>query len=290
MRIFEPCAGMASVSLHAALEITKNPVAYRGSKIGYAKIICKILQARAPQEIWLNDPDDDIYRFWSSVAAGGAPDMIAHIKSWGDEPAQALWDRLQNTQGDDVFEAVKWAWMWGVAWPVGSKKFRGELRYVTPKAQDYLGAKTVSRLVAKYGRGPDGQVQYADRGHREKLSQRLAMLEGLPPITVTNHPASQIQPQAGWLVYVDPPYKGTQGYNHTFQRSDVLEFAGRWSDMGCKVCISEQEAMDLPGWVDLDITEHRSGVARVRTKSVQEYLTVNYDPGWPEEYLSFFGG
>jgi hypothetical protein len=82
----------------------------------------------------------------------------------------------------------------------------------------------------------------------------------------------------GVYLYMDPPYRGTTGYQATLPRADVLAVAQRWSDAGAVVCVSEAEPLDLPGWHHVEITTARVGQKRTFSRQSLEVLTIKREP------------
>ena len=58
----------------------------------------------------------------------------------------------------------------------------------------------------------------------------------------------------GAVAYIDPPYVGCTGYAAACSRVEVLRLAADLHRRGARVVLSEQEALDLPGWHTRDIT------------------------------------
>lgn len=50
------------------------------------------------------------------------------------------------------------------------------------------------------------------------------------------------EPGSGWIVYCDPPYKGTTGYKQEFDHFTFWEIMRRWSCAGALVFVSEYHA------------------------------------------------
>jgi len=83
---------------------------------------------------------------------------------------------------------------------------------------------------------------------------------------------------AGCVVYMDPPYLDTTGYQHNLSREEVVSIAVEYAVLGAHVAISE--ATPLPelvalGWHVADITAGRKGQKRTFSKQQGEYLTMN---------------
>ena len=81
------------------------------------------------------------------------------------------------------------------------------------------------------------------------------------------------------VVYIDPPYLNTTGYQHDLSREAVIQLARAWDEVGADVYISEAEEIPL-GWHTTDITDTRVGQKRTFSKQQREILTHNRAPQW----------
>ena len=83
----------------------------------------------------------------------------------------------------------------------------------------------------------------------------MRRLRTLPPAGLPLrawHGAASIPPVGGAVVYLDPPYRGTTGYQPgDLDRDGVLTLVERWRSAGSVVAVSETEP--LPGGVAVDI-------------------------------------
>jgi len=85
----------------------------------------------------------------------------------------------------------------------------------------------------------------------------------------------------GVVVYQDPPYLGTTGYQSDIPRADVIATALDFAALGAVVCVSEAEPLaDLTGrgWHVAEITEGRKGQKRTFSAQKREYLTMSREP------------
>ena len=126
----------------------------------------------------------------------------------------------------------------------------------------------------------------------DKSADRVTTLPPLPA-AVSNLDAAAIEPvpplPPGTCVFLDPPYQGTTGYAHTFDRAAVLDVARRWRDAGARVAVSEAEPLDLHGWHHVEITGVRKGQKRTFSKQKREWLTLSHPPAWtPEQQIDLF--
>lgn len=103
----------------------------------------------------------------------------------------------------------------------------------------------------------------------------VAEAAGPPP----NHPGIP----EGSIVYVDPPYVGTTGYDHDLPRAEVVRLSRAWHAAGATVAISEAEPIaDLvaEGWHAVNLSAQRFGQARTFSRQKEEWLTLSRTPAW----------
>lgn len=74
-----------------------------------------------------------------------------------------------------------------------------------------------------------------------QMAKRLKTIGRLDRIEGHRCSALDLEPVTGATVYIDPPYRNTQGYGHDFERDEVLSTVDRWLEHGARVAISEAE-------------------------------------------------
>ena len=269
----ELCAGLASVSL--VLQGGKNarpPVSRMGNKRGYAEAIlwaCGLRQGQGAHRFLWCEPDPGCSAL---LRAYGRPEVLREaaqiIRGWADEDPRELWERLKAEgpiRSNEADEVARWGCVVGWA------------------------------LHGQY-RGP-GSVNQHGRGNitAEGIARRLDAAPTFPAMTV-HRDAVKVAPPAlpaGSVVFVDPPYVGTSGYDHDLPRADVINLAQRWQAAGALVCISEQEPIAqliADGWHALDITRTRKGRKRTFSRQQAEWLTMSEPPKWrPAVQVGLFG-
>lgn len=90
-------------------------------------------------------------------------------------------------------------------------------------------------------------------------------------------------------VYMDPPYEGVTGYQHSLSRDKVIEVAQRWAAAGAIVAVSEDDPLPIHGWHHVEITECFTGMGRTFSRSRSEWITMNRDPAWkPDTQMALF--
>lgn len=276
-RIFvELCAGTGAVSLRLTGGAHSDPVTgYQGNKRCYAHSILAVLglrQGLGCDEVWLNDAGDWGW-IWRVLSQDGAKDDVAQtIASWGDDDAwepRPLWDALKVRGWADMSSpADVAAWLVCQHWSFSGKGV----------ASGYGGPGSVVNA-------PDANWTTEQRDRAlglPRLSRLVTELNVPSSLTAFHGPAQDVpipEDCNGVVVYIDPDYKGTTGYQHTFPRDEVIGCARVWDEAGATVCISEAEPIDLP-WAHVEITSERKGNGRTWSKQKREWLTLNRVPAW----------
>jgi hypothetical protein len=254
--IIELCAGSAAVSL-CALGGQKPPVAYAGSKRGYAKAILEEMGAEECTRAVLVEPGP-WGRTWSALAQEGSGEHIAkRIRrhySCTEDP-KAVWARTM----DDM------------------KRLECDRKFASAH---------LVRLAGSFGGYENGGFKGPHKHHpnvdgfipnRQSLAKRLESLDVAGRVTAHNVSAMRAKPFA-CFAYIDPPYHGTTRYENALPRKKVVKLARRWREAGAVVAISEGEpisALVEQGWRAVDLTEKRQGQGRTNTRSKHEWLTLS---------------
>ena len=90
------------------------------------------------------------------------------------------------------------------------------------------------------GNGANGPRNYADESSRSLVRD----IGGIPNVSFFNRPYTDIRPQFGDVVYCDPPYSNTTGYDGGFDDALFRTTVAEWSASGADVFISEYEGAD----------------------------------------------
>lgn len=258
----ELCAGTAAVSLRLHDAERKPPISRQGGKQNYADATLRVLGLspgqRAHQYVWA-EPDDGarmlLHSYTDQNLWLGVADVL---ESWLSEPARALWGALRAET--PVAAATPRAVARQVlleGWSLWGTMYRG------PGASQ-LGTVgvTLPGLVRRFRTGHDAVDACIYRDAREV------------PI------------RTGAVVYIDPPYVGTAGYEHELSRADVIGLATAWASNGNTVAIAEAEPISelvAIGWYAQELTWARDTGRRGRTYSGQkrEFITCNIRPCHP---------
>lgn len=258
----ELCAGTASVSLRLHDAMRKPPVSRQGGKQNYADATLRALGLTPGQQafryVW-SEPDAGARLLLNSYAEPrlwpAAADVLA---VWQAEPPRALWEALRAEEEPVV--ATPRALARHVlleGWSMWGTMYRGPGASKTGTV-----GVTLSGLIARM------QVQH------HALS------------AVVYADAREVPVQGGAVVYVDPPYVGTNGYAHDLPRTEVVQLALRWAAAGSTVAVAEAEPLPeliAAGWHAQELTWAREAGRRGRAYSGQkrEFITCNVKPRHP---------
>lgn len=265
----ELCAGTAAVSVR--LQGGKRPPGSRlGAKTGYADAILAVLGLQPGQgaDMFVWAEVDPLARsvLWA-MGTPGLPSLVrAEIESWYFLPQRMLWEALRAEPDPedvdpprvrDVARAYLLA-QWSFRRGEPRSGFRPDVERGAPKTATHNagGPRTVAKEAGLWSDLPAMRAQV----------RRAA-----------SFPWGPVEP--GTVVYIDPPYAGTTGYEHgTLHRGEVVDLALAWHAAGARVCVSEQapiEPLVERGWIATDITQQRKGQVRSMSKQQREVVTVS---------------
>ena len=259
----EPCAGSLAVGLRL-LGVPRSLVGWQGGKSKYADAIMRTLGVERAAEVWCADVSPWV-PCWEALSRAGVAHEAADLceRWWSGvrttADARAVWDvaAVSGREAPEVWGAVEVA-----SWVVR----------VTGSAQcrPVKGSKWMRETEPRHH--PCGQVDMKGSTAGHVLARRLRTLPptGLP--LRAWHGAASIPPVGGAVVYLDPPYRGTTGYQPgDLDRDGVLTLVERWRSAGSVVAVSETEP--LPGGVAVDIGAMVPRPGR-RGTLTPEWLTV----------------
>lgn len=282
MILVELCAGSAALSCAWLSSRATPPVAWLGSKRGYAGEALPALGlqpggGRCGRVVLVEPgPWGEAWEVWRTQE--GRAHTIAQLQGWLGEDPRALWHGLRDQpvpeelhQRVAVWAALQW-WSFGHK-PVIAEGGRWRTAGFDP-AKPYRAEAKRKALEA----GNEGAKGWADKSQLLDMVitalQRLPSLEGLE---VRRQRAQDVDPIPGSLVIIDPPYKGTTcEYGHLFPREEVLQVAQRWGACA-RVAIFEQEPLPLQGWHHHQLGSS-VGFGRTFSAQQQEWLTLNFAP------------
>lgn len=241
--LIELCAGTAAVSL-AAMGASKFPCSRIGNKAGYVGPILEELRIARIEHALLVEADTRLASLLIALFQQRSREqMIKDIGAVVGEDAHVVW--RQAKKGSRPADTL--LWMAGARGGVGGFKGAHCLR---PNVDGFIPSRrSLIKRLADFQCPGEAHVIASDVG--------------------ALHPGS-LAPTA---VYIDPPYRGRQGYREKLCEP-VHELAQRWARYGHRVVVSE--ASPLPGCVSCrDITKERRGQAR-RSLTIcdSEWLSV----------------
>jgi len=271
----ELCAGMAGVSMRLAGR--NRLVKYRGGKWKMARDIIDIGGITTPSRYVWAEANPHARRFLQTFSdTTVSSEAVEVLKSWvreGPESMLARWLCLSRVftklEPLDVSDAEHCAafFMW--------RQVEG-MRCMP--AVHYLGMKI--------GRGArmDHDVKPTDW----LINKIIEVAQNFAGMMAEVHDdARSIEPFKDAVVYIDPPYVGTQGYSKMdLKRTQVVDLARSWSEVGAQVIISEGEPIhDLVngGWHTVQLSSR--GCLKPGTWD-DEWLTTNREP-WPADFTGW---
>lgn len=266
MKFAELCAGSAALTLH--LHGSKPPMPYMGSKARYAHAIAELYGLTKPDEVLLVDPGPWGEAWQCLLSPTVRPALIARVEALVKEDPRQLFDRLRKESVHNlsmVERTARFLVLQRLAFSGKGLSVRPDGTWIDPGFQE----------TAAYGRA--GTERFGEvKPLLPKLSAKLGQLPLVESLRARACSALEIEPPydaSDWVVYIDPPYRGTTGYGpDDLTRDDVVRIARRWDNAGAVVIVSEAEPIDLP-WHTVEITDLRRG--KKSSWQRREWLTSN---------------
>lgn len=273
----ELCAGTAAVSLRLHSAEGRPPVARIGSKLGYADAILRVMGLlpgqQAERYLW-SDADAGVRMLLHGYAdADLASDAAELIRAWSQQDQRDTWKELsgQGAFSDSVSsrELARWCWLAVRSWKC-DPKFGFKNRAYPPGGSKGGGYRY--RLDA-----PSQNLLACQQMNADIYS--CALRVPIPEVA------------SGALVYIDPPYLGTTGYEHDLSRSVTVGLAIAWANAGARVFVSEAEPIQElteRGWYSREISWCRVGSVRNFSTQQREFLTMSHPgrhPGKPRRNI-----
>ncbi len=254
----ELCAGGAALTAHALGG--ERVATYLGSKRRQAPKLLGLMRVLRPSMVVLNDAGE--FGRTLGVMIRDGEQVARVIESWLPENDRELFDRLRAAPPhllDPVERAAAHLYL-------QVRTFRS--KPVHPTAEGWRTHGFDPEYDPRKGPGANSHA----RGWatpRPKLAARVRAFAALPwPVATftTQRDARDITPVERAVVYIDPPYAGTHGYERDLPRADVVSIAQRWADAGCDVYVSEGEPVAelvAQGWTVTTLDERRNQMGRV---------------------------
>lgn len=115
---------------------------------------------------------------------------------------------------------------------------------------------------AKGGYTASGEPRNHQAESARAVLKDIKGMQALGSTTFMCHDYADIRPEAGAVVYCDPPYADTKHYSST-EKFDTDRFWGiaqSWTESGAHVYVSSYQAP--AGWIPVMVRSHRSSVKR----------------------------
>lgn len=263
------------------------PVGYMGAKNDLAPFILHKARIRPGEGAWkatLNDAST--IGIVTGTLLGPEGQRVADtLRKWKGEKADHLWRRLYKLDApkDPVDFAAWWLWLQARS-ASGVPLWWDGTRIVSMDGHGrgpYPAWQATCRPASQKGtsRGSTGGIRSpatisrrieamraAMCGHKiEILTMRVADYAGLLCGDIGDAVAAGIRV----VVYLDPPYQGSTGYELGCPRDTVLGMAMDLRRAGAEVIVSEAEGLPLDGWHHVQLPSRRK----------PEWLTMSHPPG-----------
>lgn len=210
---------------------------YLGGKARIARKIAEVIAAHAP----------DKRRLWEPFMGGG-------------NATQVLAPYFTEVEASDVHEDLVLMWQallsgWEPDPNVTDGAYQA-LRFAPPSAQRGFAGFAASfggRWFGGYARDGKG-MNYGAAGARSLATS----VKTMGNVRVARRSYSDIRVSPGDVVYCDPPYAATTGYQSSFDPAAFWDCAGKWVAEGATVFVSEYDAPR--GWECLWSVERVRGL------------------------------
>lgn len=277
MIFVEPCSGGAAVSLRLMGQRPLTP--YLGGKAQFADAIIAALGIGC-------EPLDSIVlgdagpwgTVWQTLATNGAWDAVARkVEQLGQiDVGRGLFDEIANAAPPDAdTRAVNFTASFLIlqsAAARGRPVYPNGDRWMTP-GYAHLSASGRAKgfkerlrpdLLAKRIRAMGAALA---RPGRPFISGRCEFIE-----TCADHVRRQARRV---VVYIDPQYQGTTGYQHSVPPETLRAVAEQWRSDGALVAVSEGVPLPWDGWHHVRLSRRGGGT---RLGRVSEWLTLSLPP------------
>ena len=268
--LVEPCCGSAAFTLHL-LGAKRSPLAYQGSKWrcrrGLEEKAKELGFIGPPRQVVLTDPGPWGRALAVILCKVGREALLAQLTELAETDPKEVFTRLRGraVPEDETCFAAEFLFLQRLAFSGKAVGVR-EGRWVTPgfnKTSAY-GTEATGRFGRVKPMIPG--LLWSLRGYDKDLQATEVSVQCTP----AELPSSIEGPT---LVYLDPPYMGSTKYpNGQMTRDEVVALALGWAELGATVMVSEQHALDLPGWTRECLSKGRKDTSPFRGKQ-QEWLT-----------------
>lgn len=270
--LVEPCSGSAAFTLYL-LGATRAILPYQGSKWRFRRELETIAQelgfAGRPKRVVLTDPGPWGTTLGVVLRPVQRKMLIGLIEAFAKDDPHVVFERLHGkpVAADPVEFAAQFLFLQRLSFSGKAVGVR-EGRWVSPgfnktsaygvPATERFGAvspmiPSLARVLKEYDRSLCDDVDVVSLRVAANVPERL---------------------DGETLVYLDPPYVDSTRYpDGEMSRAEVVRLARRWTDLGAAVMISEQHALDVPGWERRLLSRGRDDTSPFRGKQ-QEWVTL----------------
>ena len=276
MILIELCAGSAALSLRWLGQ--EPPLGWQGGKRSFAAAILRAVGLasqgglREEGQVVLCEPGP-WGEAWALWRVRGTAGTCARLLELSTRDPTDLWHELAEAPIPRTIEERVAVWCVLQFWSYGSKPvIVGESRWRT---HGFHAEGPYRREVAARKRA-EGRPSYRT-GRDQRLPLLVKRLQGLDlsRIRAVHRQLADVPIEPGAVTYIDPPYAGTTcPYGFELPREQVLKLAQVRAAGGELVLLSEAEALQLPGWVSVQLPAPRDRGRNNFTAQREEWLTV----------------
>lgn len=269
MTFYDVCCGSAAVSLTHMYGSKLSLCRYWGSKLHFSEDTLRHMSVPPTSRYVLADAGYSVVAMRSLRER--ATEVLRWLASWRSEDPEVLWRVLSSTTPgrDEVFDAATWLVLQAGA-ALGKQVFLRDGRWVT------AGQSRLSPSAVKKG--------FKAAFSMEMLFRNVATVAGVleqNDVAFLHGPVGGLDlvVAPGDVVYLDPPYNETTGYNHSFSRDEVVRFSLDAAARGGKVFVAEKEPVRellLVGWRQVPVSGNHWSYSSPHKKSNKlEFMTFN---------------
>lgn len=266
--LVELYAGSGSLSFHAMTNGSRVPrlFPYVGNKSAYAEQILMVLGAPTFTSYVLNDAEEPGLTLRTLCAQ--APEVAKVVRGW-TSVGRPLWEVLRSAPvPKDPVERAAVHIALQVSAPLGKPVREREGYWVT------AGYAEVTQAGLQRGFA-ERLLPSALHARIERVASSLARHD----VWATVSMAEDVTPFPGAVVYIDPPYPGS---NRLYWHRDptpekVRRLALYWVDAGSRVAVSWPSPLEIPGFTHTRLIRRTTGprVGTGRSADREEWLMVS---------------
>ena len=274
--LVEPCCGSAALTLHM-LGARRSLVPYQGTKWSVRRPLEGVVRGCGvwgqPARVVLSDagPWAEAVRLVLDTYSGAVATVLAGLVQEGEADPEGLYARL-------VSEPVPWVPEVRAAVLLWLQRMSFSAKAVGVRDSRWV----VHGLNSTSAHGCAGTERFGEiKPQGRGLLEAVCQAPTLEDVTAHRGLAPPVRTDDRTVVYLDPPYQGTEPYpcGH-LTRDEVVDYARAWTDVGAAVIVSEAEPIaDLveQGWTARRIRGPGRAQGRQRFRRAtrgEEWVTV----------------